>query len=133
VGTTDTIYRGRITEEFSHRSGDIVAGFHNSLSLLTAEIEGRSFGGGVLELVPSEVSRLLLPFCEGFGMHLDRLDAVLRTDIQSAKDGEALIKETDALLVKAEIGLTSDLMDTLCGARMSLLQRRLDRNSAVIS
>jgi len=61
-------------------------------------------------------------------MHLDRLDAVLRTDIQSAKDGEALIKETDALLVKAEIGLTSDLMDTLCGARMSLLQRRLDRN-----
>lgn len=34
------------------------ASFHNSFTLLWAEIEGRSFGGGVLELVPSEVGRL---------------------------------------------------------------------------
>jgi adenine-specific DNA-methyltransferase len=128
VVTTDTIYRGRIAEKFRNREDDIVAGFHNSLTLLTAEIEGRSFGGGVLELVPSEVGRLLLPLGEGFGVHLDHLDAVLRSQNQIAEDGEELIRETNALLVKAQVGLTSDLMDALDEARMSLLKRRLDRN-----
>lgn len=49
--TTDTIYRGNILPLYAGREHDLVSVFHNSLTLLTAEIEGRSFGGGVLELV----------------------------------------------------------------------------------
>lgn len=127
VVTTDTIYRGSMIGFFAGREDDLAAAFHNSLTLLTAEVEGRSFGGGVLELVPSEVARLVVPLPIGFGMELERLDAVARTD--GAKGtGEALVHDTDQLLVKADIGFSTDLMERLHAARLSLLQRRLDRN-----
>ena len=55
--TTDTAYRikSRIKPE------RLVGSFINSLTALSTEIEGRHYGGGVLELVPSEIERLLIP------------------------------------------------------------------------
>ncbi len=126
VVTTDTIYRGRILENM-FSPGDFVAAFHNSLTLLTAEIEGRSFGGGVLELVPSEVSRLTMPRLPGFGVELDRLDQISRSD--HANETGSLIAETNAFLAKADIGLSLGLLDRLERARVRLQDRRLDRNS----
>ena len=127
VVTTDTIYRGSMSGFFAGREDDLTAAFHNSLTLLTAEVEGRSFGGGVLELVPSEVARLLVPLPIGFGVELERLDAVARAE--GAKGtGETLVHDTDQLLVKADIGFSTELMERLHAARLSLLQRRLDRN-----
>lgn len=43
------------------RTESLVLAFVNSLTSLTAEMEGRHYGGGVLELVPSEIERLLIP------------------------------------------------------------------------
>ena len=126
VVTTDTIYRGRILER-TVSPEDFAATFHNSLTLLTAEIEGRSFGGGVLELVPSEISHLTMPFLPGFGVELYRLDQISRTE--KASETGSLIAETNAFLTKADIGLTSDLFDRLEQARRYLQDRRLDRSS----
>lgn len=126
VVTTDTIYRGRILEQdFTPR--DFAATFHNSLTLLTTEIEGRSFGGGVLELVPSEISRLSLPFLPEFGLELNRLDGVARTEC--ADESGSLVAETNAFLTKADLGLSSAIMDCLEDARLRLQGRRIDRNS----
>jgi len=126
VVTTDTIYRGAAKGELVGRAGDLVAAFHNSLTLLSAELEGRSFGGGVLELVPSEVSRLLVPFVPGFATELDRLDNISR----ALGESEELVDETDLLLTKADVGLTQDLVDRLRAARLALQGRRLDRNAS---
>ncbi len=126
VVTTDTIYRGRIVDPVVS-SYDIAAIFHNSLTLLTAELEGRSFGGGVLELVPSEVSRLCLPLIPKFGDEIGRLDAIVRS---AGTDDDLLIDETDRLIAKSPIGLDLDLLAELRQARDLLLQRRMDRNSA---
>jgi len=125
VVTTDTIYRGWMKPGFKRQAPDLVAGFHNSLTLLTAEVEGRSFGGGVLELVPSEISRLLVALPAGFADELPRLHAAAKD--MSEFDGEVLIEETDLLLRKYEPGLTDDMAETLHEARGVLLQRRLDR------
>lgn len=38
--------------------------FYNSVTLLMSEIEGRFYGGGVLELTPNEFRRLPLYYCE---------------------------------------------------------------------
>ena len=127
VVTTDTIYRGVTTPGFVGREHDIVASFHNSLTLLTAEVEGRSFGGGVLELVPSEIRRLSLPVVEGFGVHLGKLDRLARDVIERA-DTDPLVERTDELLVRSRIGLTFELLDALRSGRELLLSRRLDRN-----
>ncbi|MGH2758197.1 MAG: Eco57I restriction-modification methylase domain-containing protein [Actinomycetota bacterium] len=127
VVTTDTIYRGQPKTD-SISCDDFVAAFHNSLTLLTAEIEGRSFGGGVLELVPSEIARLAVPVLQGFGSHLARLDAVMR-DIAEPNLSDALIAETNRLVATAGAGLTVELLSTLDTARQRLAQRRLDRTS----
>jgi hypothetical protein len=129
VVTTDTIYRGSMIGNFLGREDDFAASFHNSLTLLTAEVEGRSFGGGVLELVPSEVARLLIPLPFGFGVEIERLDKVARAE-SATKGGDELVYETDLLLAKADIGFSTDLLDRLHSARKSLLQRRLDRSSS---
>jgi adenine-specific DNA-methyltransferase len=125
VVTTDTIYLGRpLTTEYS--ALDIAAVFHNSLSMLSAELEGRSFGGGVLELVPSEVGRLLLPKVPNFGENLSGLDHVARVH---GSDSDDLIDATDQLIARGRKGLTRPLLDRLREARGTLLQRRLDRNA----
>ena len=126
--TTDTIYRGRMVPTCSLDAVDLVASFHNSLTLLTAEVEGRSFGGGVLELVPSEVSRLLVPVVRGFGDELDRLDAIARSTDPGSE--ESLVDETDRLLVKRVKGLDRSAMERLSQARLFLQGRRMDRNAA---
>jgi adenine-specific DNA-methyltransferase len=126
--TTDTIYRGSIIDGSDVSEADLTSVFHNSLTLLSAEMEGRSFGGGVLELVPSEIARLRIPIVPGFGEELDRLDAVARSSCAAVED--LLVEETDLLLLKADIGLTPHLLDRLAEGRRSLLRRRLERNTA---
>ena len=122
--TTDTIYQGTMLGCAQGREADLVAGFHNSATLLTAEIEGRSFGGGVLELVPTEIGRLAVPLAPGLGAHLSRLDQLART---AGPDSDDLIEETDALLLQAVPALATDLLGTLREARTALRQRRMDR------
>ena len=122
--TTDTIYQGRMTAAFAGREADLVAGFHNTLTLLTAEIEGRSFGGGVLELVPTEIGRLAVPLVPGLGAALPGLDGHVRA---ASTDAESLVAQADALVGRAVPELTADLLQTLRDARQSLLQRRLER------
>jgi adenine-specific DNA-methyltransferase len=119
--TTDTIYRGRmLTAERSAR--DVAAAFHNSLTLLTAELEGRSFGGGVLELVPSEIGRLTTLVPPGAEAFLSGLDRVARS-----AGSEEVIAETDARLI-ATGALPAELVPLLREARSLLAERRLDRN-----
>jgi adenine-specific DNA-methyltransferase len=127
--TTDTIYRGRMLSASGRVATDLVAAFHNSMTLLTAEIEGRSFGGGVLELVPSEVGRLLVAVPEGFGTELERLDGIARSESRSI-GAEAVIEETDGLLAKRVPGLDPSALKQLREARLLLIGRRMDRNAS---
>jgi adenine-specific DNA methylase len=75
--TTDTAYRIRALRGTAQ---GLVYGFFNSLTALSAELEGRHYGGGVLELVPSEIENLLLPAPEGIVPDVERLDRMVRDD-----------------------------------------------------
>jgi len=121
--TTDTIYCGNLRPDSVLTSKDLVAGFQNSLTTLSAEIEGRSFGGGVLELVPSEVSRLLLPNLEGFGKHLSHLNSFAK------RDQENLVERVDELIADNS-SIDPVLWDTLRAARGHLTSIRLNRNGS---
>lgn len=126
--TTDTIYRGNLLPLYSGQEGDLVGAFHNSLTLLTAEIEGRSFGGGVLELVPSEIARLSIPFPVNTSDNLLRLDGISRASLRGQSNAAQLIDATDDLLSQRVDGLTKHLMSQLHQARETLANRRLSRN-----
>lgn len=56
--TTDTAYRIRTRDIAGEH---LVGCFINPLTALSAELEGRHYGGGVLELIPSEIERLVVP------------------------------------------------------------------------
>jgi adenine-specific DNA-methyltransferase len=56
--TTDTAYR---IKPKGVKAEQLVWNFSTSLTALSAELNGRHYGGGVLELVPSEIERLLVP------------------------------------------------------------------------
>lgn len=74
--TTDTAYRIRTLGVAPEK---LVGCFINPLTALSAELEGRHYGGGVLELIPSEIERLLIPLPEGVEINLGELDAAVRT------------------------------------------------------
>lgn len=73
--TTDTAYRIRTRDVEGER---LVGCFINPLTALSAELEGRHYGGGVLELIPSEIERLLIPLPKEVDLDLEGLDASIR-------------------------------------------------------
>ncbi|CAM5298096.1 Eco57I restriction-modification methylase domain-containing protein [Leifsonia shinshuensis] len=122
--TTDTVYQGDMQRGFIGRERQLVAGFHNSLTLLSAEVEGRSFGGGVLELVPSEVARLTVIDPSLLSDNLAELDQLARSD---GYESQRLIDATNDWLVRSGT-LNRSVIDDMESARLRLLARRLARN-----
>jgi adenine-specific DNA methylase len=114
--TTDTAYR--ITLKTPRAEG-FVFSFVNSLTCLTAEMEGRHYGGGVLELVPSEIERLLLPVINAGKAELRAADERFR----SCKDEVAFLREQDSVIL-AEIGMSKKDRGIIFGAWLKLRDRR---------
>lgn len=119
--TTDTAYRIQMRGSFVGRDRDFVACFINSLTALSAEVEGRHYGGGVIELVPSEIERLVVPLIKGAAA--ERMDAVDRA-IRRGEKMTAIIREQDNYILR-EAGLSESEVDTLHRAWLRLLKRRL--------
>ncbi len=59
---TDTAYRIRMKP--GRKIEDLCFSFYNSMTLLFAEIDGRFYGGGVLEVTPNEFKNLPLVYVE---------------------------------------------------------------------
>lgn len=113
--TTDTAYRIRAK---LGTATQLVYGFYNSLTALSAELEGRHYGGGVLELVPSEIEKLLMPSPDVL------TPDVLRLDRQVRQDAVADTLEAQSEIVLA--GLTkAEQMDLL--AAWAMLRNRRQR------
>ena len=124
VFTTDTVYRGAMLDLFVDRERDFVSGFQNTLTLLSAEIEGRTYGGGVLELVPSEIARLQVPLART-SSHLSELDALSRAS-GGQKDATATVIDTTDAALSEQIPDYAGLLPVLRRARCRLVSRRLN-------
>lgn len=113
--STDTAYRIRaVTVE----ARTLVACFLNPLTALSAELEGRHYGGGVLELVPSEIERLLVPVPPGVDVDLRALDEAVRT-----RPSEEVLCENGSRVL-AGLGLGRGAVDELLGGWSKLRDRR---------
>jgi len=114
--TTDTAYRINPRELDAPR---LVYAFVNSLTALSAELEGRHYGGGVLELVPSEINRLLIPLPEGVPPQLERLDRACR---RGASPSDIFELQDRTLL--AAVGLSTSDINSIQSAWWNLRNRR---------
>ena len=101
-----------------------MSGFQNTLTLLSAEVEGRTYGGGVLELVPSEIARLRVPVVSTSSL-LPELDTLSRLNGGQRDGKEAVVARTAAALSSRVTGY-AELLPTLREARRRLVNRRMD-------
>lgn len=101
----------------------------NSMTLLGAEIVGRSYGGGMLKHEPTEVDKLPLPSLDvltAVGPRLRLLQPQIggllrRNDISPAVD------IVDKIVLREHMGLTEAKLQALRRARATLQQRRMTR------
>lgn len=100
----------------------LAAGFYNSLTLLSAEIVGRSYGGGILKLEPTEAERLLIPPLPAV---LAEVLPCVDSAIRAGDLGKAL--ELVDSVVLAPLGLTANDITVLRDARELLALRRRAR------
>ena len=99
--------------------------FYSTLTLLSLELEGRSYGGGILKLEPTEMLRVRIPWPEDepSGDAIARADWLLR-----AGRYEEVVTVVDDLLLIHHLGLTPRLVETLRRGRQRLVRRRIQRN-----
>lgn len=114
--TTDTAYRICLRRNLPAEA--FVASFVNSATALCAELEGRFYGGGVLELIPSEIERLHVVADESISPNI----ITLNSNIQKLSVMEILEKQ-DAVVLGA-LGLSSDDQTVLRQAWKRLSERR---------
>ncbi len=121
--TTDTMHRVFIHDGVNRRA--FVASFYNSLSFAFAEILGRNFGGGVLELMPSEVGGIYLPYRAENEAIFERLDDMLRRKVPTKE----MLDYTDDVLLRQGMGFTDREVQMARSIWQKLMGRRLNRET----
>jgi len=119
--TTDTMHRVFINNGTNINA--FVASFYNSLSLAFSEIVGRSYGGGVLELMPNEVEEILLPYKIEHEELICDLDKMLR----DKKDITTILDYSDKIILKKGFGFSDEDVKTARTIWKKLSNRRLNR------
>jgi adenine-specific DNA-methyltransferase len=120
--TTDTMHRVKIKNGINPKS--FTSSFYNSLSFAFTEIQGRSYGGGVLELMPSEVKKIALPFSDEHAGLLEEID----THLRNKNNIQEILKITDNFILKKGFGFSSKEIKIANDIWSKLSQRRINRS-----
>ena len=125
--STDTMHRMKFNDGVDPEN--VLLAYYNSISFAFTEICGRSYGGGVLEILPSEMGNILLPKVDNIdpelrGNLLTHIDSVVRNgeDIEKALD---MVDEE--LLVKV-LGIDPEICRMCRAIWRKMQKRRLERS-----
>lgn len=127
--STDTMHRIKFKNvEDKER---ILLSYYNSISLAFTEIEGRSYGGGVLEILPKEAGNIILPNLtlreviddESVKKLVNKIDTHIRNNI----DIKNILEEIDEYILIKTLGLTEEEVLKFKGIWLKLRERRMLR------
>lgn len=118
--STDTIHRVRLLN--GEKAPTIAAAFINAVTFAFAEVVGRSYGGGVLELEPTEAEHLPIPMTGADHLDVTEIDRL----VSNGRVEEAL-DITDRILLVEGLGLTPMEALVMRGIWMKLRDRRAQR------
>jgi adenine-specific DNA-methyltransferase len=122
--TTDTMHRVVPHERIDVNA--LVASYYNSLSFASAEVCGRSHGGGVLELMPNEAEQVIVPYRQENAALLPRIDAALRDEIPISE----ILQFTNKQILSSGQGLSDSQIELSTRVWQRLMGRRLARHHA---
>lgn len=114
--STDTIHRLTSKKEKPER---VIANTYTWLTAASAEIEGRSYGGGVLELEPTEAERLLMPATLNGAIPLRECDRLIR-----AGRLDEVLEENARIVLMGHMGLSKSDCFTLRDIWTKMRDRR---------
>jgi adenine-specific DNA-methyltransferase len=121
---TDSFYRIKMRDNF--RMQDLAFSFYNTLTFIYAELEGRYYGGSVLELTPNEFKDLTIPYVsEVKKSDIKKLERIMRS---KSKPG-ALLEYTDKVILIDHYGMTKREVERLRNIYIELVKRRLKNKS----
>ncbi len=125
--STDTVHRVRVNPDFKPRvaPGALAAVFHNSATFAFAEIMGRSYGGGILELEPGEAEQLPIP-------PPAYANSDLAADVDLLLKANEIDKALDAVdrhVLVDGLGWSPDVVAQCRSAWVALRERRTKRGS----
>jgi adenine-specific DNA methylase len=121
--STDTVHRVRLDPQIDPTA--LAAVFHNSATFAFAEIMGRSYGGGILELEPTEAEQLPIPPPAYANTELARdVDLLLKAD-----EIEKALDVVDRHVLIDGLGLSPDVAAQCRSAWVALRDRRIRRGS----
>jgi adenine-specific DNA-methyltransferase len=121
--STDTAYRMRMRKGYETRARDLTFSFLNSLSFLHAELLGRHYAGGVLEMVPSEIEKIPIPLVEASEADFAKADALVRSGCTM----QELVDFTDEVILKNVLKLSDRQIKQIRSIHRKLTKRRLRR------
>lgn len=124
--STDTMHRMKFAEGIEPEN--ILLAYYNSITFAFTEICGRSYGGGVLEILPSEMGNILLPKVNNIDPKcreflLRKIDETVRND----GDIETALDIVDEELLVKMLGIDPEMCHNCRNIWKKMQQRRLER------
>jgi adenine-specific DNA-methyltransferase len=116
---TDSAYKVGMRNGYDLNS--FIYSFYNTLTLLLSELDGRYYGGGVLELIPSEFKKLPIPYNEISNTQFDNFT----TNFENKSNIEQILIQNDLNILNPSLGINNEDLLKLTEIRNKLKRKRL--------
>ena len=116
---TDSGYKVNMKDNWDLNS--FIFSFYNSLTLVFAETNGRYYGGGVLELTPSEFKKLPIPF---FSIDTNEFEN-FTNEFENKKNIEEILSKYDRKILKQVLNLNDYEINKIQNIRKKLINKRM--------
>tara|TARA_B100000315_G_scaffold43412_1_gene38318 strand:- start:7241 stop:8842 length:1602 start_codon:yes stop_codon:yes gene_type:complete len=116
---TDSAYR--ISAHAGYDVNSIAYSFYNSLTLAFAELYGRFYGGGVLELTPNEFKSLPLPYINVSKREFRNFESIF----ERKKNINNVLNIVDNHILKETLKLNSKTIKNINRIKNKLISRRI--------
>jgi len=125
--STDTMHRMKFFDSVDPEN--VLLSYYNSISFAFTEICGRSYGGGVLEILPGEMGNIMLPKIIAIDSNLKKsLLSQIYEIVRGKHDIEIALDMVDQKLLVEYLGIESELCQQCRIVWKKLQKRRLGRS-----
>ena len=123
VLTTDSAYTIEMKEDYDVEN--LIFSFYNSLTLSFAELNGRYYGGGVLELTPNEFKNLPVPY---MNVGVKEFNSFVKAFKGKTSIKDICLKNDTKILKSIDSKIDSDSINKIFSIREKLYLRRIKTN-----
>lgn len=126
--STDTMHRLNFYEGYDRKK--ILLSYYNTITFAFVELNGRSYGGGVLEVLPSEVSKIMIPDIDKISDEkTDKLLKIVNDYVENNKNIEELLDILDKEILINELKIDKNIIDEFRNIWKIYLYRRKNRGN----